>query len=125
VPGTRVLRPLARCSGGPEHWARISSSWHHGKVTPPLTEKYGFTSADIGYFEVHWKTDRMHSARAYELISKHATSSELRAECIARVARATDMRWLFTDGIYRAFVIDADAERSNGASVSRTAAQNQ
>jgi pyrroloquinoline quinone (PQQ) biosynthesis protein C len=79
------------------------------RVTPPLTEKYGFTTEDIGYFEVHWKTDGMHSARAYELVSKHASTAELRSECLACVARETEMRWLFTDGIYQAFVTGAEA----------------
>ncbi len=74
------------------------------RVTPPLIEKYGFKDADIGYFEVHWKTDAMHSERAYQLVDKYATTPELGAECLARVARATEMRWLFTDGIYRTFV---------------------
>jgi len=46
----------------------------------------------------------MHSARAYELVSRHADTIELQAECLVRVARATEMRWLFTDGIYRTFV---------------------
>ena len=27
-----------------------------------------------------------------------------RRECLARVARATEMRWTFTEGIYRTFV---------------------
>jgi pyrroloquinoline-quinone synthase len=132
---TEALVDWCRARACYDHWLVAAAALNIGlesqvvgimeRVTPPLIEKYGFTSADIGYFEIHWKTDRVHSARAYELISKHATSSELRAECIARVARATDMRWLFTDGIYRAFVIDADAERSNGASFIRPAAQSQ
>jgi hypothetical protein len=43
---------------------------------------------------------------------------ELRSECLARVARATEMRWLFTDGIYRAFVVGegaASAEKDYAA----------
>ncbi len=74
------------------------------RVTPPLLEKYAFKNAEIGYFEVHWKSDTMHSERAYQLVDKYAATPELRAECLARVARATEMRWLFTDGIYRTFV---------------------
>ncbi len=74
------------------------------RVTPPLLEKYGFKDADIEYFEVHWKTDAAHSERAYHLVDKYAATPELRAECLARVARATEMRWMFTDGIYRTFV---------------------
>ena len=85
------------------------------RVTPPLTEKYGFTNDKIGYFEVHWKTDTMHSMRAYELVSKFAASPELHAECLTRVARATEMRWLFTDRIYRTFVSGENANQPRTA----------
>jgi pyrroloquinoline-quinone synthase len=53
---------------------------------------------------VHWKTDQMHSQRAYEIVDKYARAPEVQKECLTRVGRATEMRWLFTDGIYRTFV---------------------
>ncbi|HZO81991.1 MAG TPA: hypothetical protein VFB33_09895 [Candidatus Binataceae bacterium] len=37
-------------------------------------------------------------------MDKYAMTPELCAEGLARVARATEMGWLFTQGIYRAFV---------------------
>ena len=42
--------------------------------------------------------------RAYEIVDKYARAPEVQKECLARVGRATEMRWLFTDGIYRTFV---------------------
>ncbi len=74
------------------------------RVTPPLLDKYGFSRDEVGYFIHHWETDAMHSERAFQLVDKYARTPELQAECLARVARATEMRWLFTDGIYRTFV---------------------
>lgn len=120
LPTTEALVDWCRTRAFYDHWLVAAAALNIGlesqvvgimeRVTPPLIQKYGFATSDIGYFEVHWKTDQMHSARAYELISKHATSPELRAACLARVARATEMRWLFTDGIYRECVINAKAE---------------
>jgi pyrroloquinoline-quinone synthase len=78
------------------------------RVTPPLIEKYGFEEREVDYFMVHWKTDQMHSQRAYEIVDRYARTSEVQKECLMRVGRATEMRWLFTDGIYRTFV-DAGA----------------
>ena len=120
LPTTEALADWCRTRAFYDHWLVAAAALNIGlesqvvgimeRVTPPLTEKYGFTSADIGYFEVHWKTDRMHSERAYELVSKHANTIELRDACLIRVTRATEMRWLFTDGIYRTFVDGAQAE---------------
>jgi pyrroloquinoline-quinone synthase len=120
LPTTEALADWCRARAFYDHWIIAAAALNIGlesqvvgimeRVTPPLTEKYGFAGADIGYFEVHWKTDAIHSARAYELVSKHATTPELQSECLARVARATDMRWLFTDGIYWAFVSSAGAD---------------
>lgn len=114
LPTTEALVDWCRTRAFYDHWLIAAAALNIGlesqvvgimeRVTPPLTEKYGFATADIGYFEVHWKTDRIHSARAYDLVSKYADSPELRSQCLARVARATEMRWLFTDGIYQAFV---------------------
>jgi pyrroloquinoline-quinone synthase len=114
LPTTEALADWCRARAFYDHWLIAAAALNIGlesqvvgimeRVTPPLTEKYGFTTADIGYFEVHWKTDATHSARAYQLVSKYANTPDLRSECLARVARATEMRWLFTDGIYQKFV---------------------
>jgi len=119
LPTTEALADWCRTRAFYDHWLVAAAGLNIGlesqvvgimeRVTPPLTEMYGFTNADIGYFDVHWKTDGMHSARAYDLVSRHASTPELRLECLARVARATEMRWLFTDGIYRTFVTDEEA----------------
>jgi pyrroloquinoline-quinone synthase len=121
LPTTEALVAWCRTRAFYDHWLVGAAGLNIGlesqvvgimeRVTPPLIEKYGFSSAEIGYFEVHWKTDAMHSERAFDLVSKHAASAELRAECLARVAQAAEMRWLFTDGIYQRFVINAEAER--------------
>lgn len=72
------------------------------RVTPPLRERYGFRPEEIGYFDVHLATDHVHAERAYAIVDKHAQTPDLQVACVARVARATEMRWLFTDGIQRA-----------------------
>ena len=122
LPTTEALVDWCRIRAFYDHWVVGAAGLNIGlesqvvgimeRVTPPLTEKYGFRNADIGYFEVHWKTDTMHSERAYQLVCKYAATPELQGECLARVTRATEMRWLFTDGIYHAFVA-ADRSSSN------------
>ncbi|MBV8771681.1 MAG: iron-containing redox enzyme family protein [Deltaproteobacteria bacterium] len=114
LPTTEALVDWCRTRAFYDHWLAAAAALNIGlesqvigimeRVTPPLTEKYGFASADISYFEVHWKMDGLHSARAYELVSRYANNPELRSQCLARVARATEMRWLFTDGINQAFI---------------------
>jgi pyrroloquinoline-quinone synthase len=119
LPTTEALVDWCRTRAFYDHWLVGAAGLNIGlesqvvgimeRVTPPLVDKYGFTDDDIGYFQVHWKNDAVHSERAYELVSRYAVTAELRAECLARVARATEMRWLFTDGIYRTFVIGDQA----------------
>jgi pyrroloquinoline-quinone synthase len=126
LPTTEALVDWCRTRAFHDHWIVAAAGLNIGlesqvvgimeRVTPPLVEKYGYANADIGYFEVHWKTDQMHSERAYQIVAKYATTPDLRAECLARVARATEMRWLFTDGIYRTFVSgEASAPAERGA----------
>jgi pyrroloquinoline-quinone synthase len=119
LPTTEALVDWCRARAFYDNWVVAAAALNIGlesqvvgimeRVTPPLLDKYSFSNTDIGYFEVHWKTDSMHAERAYRLVSKYATTAELQAECLARVARATEMRWLFTDGIYRTFVVAEDA----------------
>ena len=114
LPTTEGLVSWCRTRAFYDHWVVGAAGLNIGlesqvvgimeRVTPPLKEKYGFVDDEIGYFLVHWATDAMHSERAFQLVDKYARSPEIQAECLARVARATEMRWLFTDGIYRTFV---------------------
>jgi pyrroloquinoline-quinone synthase len=135
LPTTEALGDWCRVRAFYDHWLIAAAALNIGlesqvvgimeRVTPPLTEKYGFQTADIGYFEVHWKTDGIHSARAYELVSKHASTPELRSECLARVTRATEMRWLYTDGIYHALVASTATSQAERERYIRAGAQSQ
>ena len=114
LPTTEALVDWCRTRSFYDHWLVGAAGLNIGlesqvvgimeRVTPPLIDKYRFKPGEIDYFEVHWKTDQMHSERAFQIVDKFATTDELRRECLARVARATEMRWLFTDGVYRSFV---------------------
>ncbi len=117
LPTTEALVDWCRTRAFYDHWVVGAAGLNIGlesqvvgimeRVTPPLKERYGFAPAEIGYFEVHLATDQMHSERAFRVVAKYAQTPELQAECLARVARATEMRWLFTDGIYQACVAAA------------------
>lgn len=76
----------------------------YARTTPPLIEKYGFTEAEVTFFQLHIVADTEHGERGFEILERHATTSEIRAKCLRLVREATMMRRLYLDGLYRKYL---------------------
>ncbi|GEN33416.1 MULTISPECIES: TenA family transcriptional regulator [Aneurinibacillus] len=74
------------------------------KQTPILREKYGFTDHEIEFFDLHIVSDEIHGERGYQIVLKYANTPELQERCLKAVQKATEMRRMYIDGIYRAVV---------------------
>lgn len=73
---------------------------------PPLREKYGFSEEETIFFEIHIESDKVHGERGYQVVEKYAVTPEDQQRCLDLVKVATEMRWMYMDGIYRALVRD-------------------
>ena len=51
----------------------------------------------------------MHGERGYQIVERHSTTPEKQAESADTVREATEMRWQYMTGLYRAFVLKEDA----------------
>lgn len=71
---------------------------------PPLREKYGFTEDETVFFDVHIVSDVVHGERGYQIVEKYATTPGEQERCLDLVHQATEMRWLYMDGLYRELV---------------------
>lgn len=74
------------------------------KQLPPLREKYGFTEDETIFFDVHISSDVVHGERGYQIVEKYATDRAEQLRCLDLVHQATEMRWSYMDGLYRALV---------------------
>jgi len=47
----------------------------------------------------------VHGERGYQIVERHCTSPARQAEAVDAVRQATEMRWQYMTGLYRAFVV--------------------
>ena len=72
---------------------------------PPLKQHYGFTDHEVEFFAIHIEADEVHGERGYQIVERHCTTPERRAEALEQVRQATEMRWQYMTGLHRAFVL--------------------
>jgi pyrroloquinoline-quinone synthase len=72
---------------------------------PPLTTRYGFTTHEVEFFAIHIEADEIHGERGYEIVERHADTDDKRATAVDAVRQATEMRWQYMTGLYRAYVL--------------------
>lgn len=82
----------------------------YAKTTPPLIEKYGFTEDEVLFFRLHIVADTEHGERGYEILERHAKTTEIKAECLHLIRQATMMRRLYLDGLYRKYLAVPQAQ---------------
>ena len=75
---------------------------------PPLKTHYGFTDHEVEFFAIHIEADEVHGERGYEIVEKYADTPEKRAAAVQAVREATEMRWQYMTGLYRAYVAKED-----------------
>jgi pyrroloquinoline-quinone synthase len=71
---------------------------------PPLREKYGFTDDETIFFEVHIASDVIHGERGFQICEAYARTPQEQEHCLELVRQATEMRWMYMDGIHRELV---------------------
>lgn len=76
------------------------------KQTPILREKYGFTDEEVEFFDLHIVSDEIHGERGYQIVLEHADTPELQQRCLDIVRVGAQMRYMYTDGLYRSYVQD-------------------
>jgi pyrroloquinoline-quinone synthase len=76
---------------------------------PALKPLYGFTDHEIEFFAVHIEADEVHGERGYEIVETYADTDAKRATAVDAVRQATEMRWQYMTGLYRAYVAKEDA----------------
>jgi pyrroloquinoline-quinone synthase len=72
---------------------------------PPLKPLYGFTDHEVEFFAVHIEADEVHGERGYEIVETYADTDAKRAAAVEAVRQATEMRWQYMTGLYRAYVL--------------------
>jgi pyrroloquinoline-quinone synthase len=72
---------------------------------PPLKPKYGFTDHQVEFFAIHIEADEIHGERGYEIVEQYSTTQAERGRAIEAVRQATQMRWQYMTGLYRAYVL--------------------
>jgi pyrroloquinoline-quinone synthase len=71
---------------------------------PPLRSHYGFGDREVEFFAIHIEADQVHGERGYQIVERHCTTEAMRAEAGDQVRQATEMRWQYMSGLYRAYV---------------------
>jgi pyrroloquinoline-quinone synthase len=72
---------------------------------PPLKTHYGFTDHEVEFFAIHIEADEVHGERGYQIVERHSTTADTQAQAIEAVRQATEMRWQYMSGLYRAYVL--------------------
>ncbi len=75
---------------------------------PPLKSHYGFSDHEVEFFAIHIAADEIHGERGYQIVEQHAGTPDKQAVALAAVREATEMRWQYMTGLYRAFVLKED-----------------
>ncbi len=76
---------------------------------PPLRTHYGFTDHEVEFFAIHIEADEVHGERGYEIVEQACTTPEMRMRAVEAVREATEMRWQYMTGLYRAYVLKDEA----------------
>ncbi|MBX5435884.1 MAG: iron-containing redox enzyme family protein [Alicyclobacillaceae bacterium] len=74
------------------------------KQLPPLLEKYHFTKEEVEFFDLHIVSDEIHGERGYQIVLDYANTPELQQRCLEVIRDGAEMRWMYMDGLYRAYV---------------------
>lgn len=77
----------------------------YSRNLPPLKTHYGFTDHEVEFFAIHIVADEVHGERGYQIVEKHCTTPERQADALDAVRQATEMRWQYMTGLYRALVL--------------------
>ena len=72
---------------------------------PPLRTHYGFTGHEVEFFAIHIEADEVHGERGYEIVERASVTHEMRARAVDAVREATEMRWQYMSGLFRAYVL--------------------
>ncbi len=72
---------------------------------PPLKSHYGFTDHEVEFFAIHIEADEVHGERGYQIVEKYCPTPEMQAQALEAVRQATEMRWQYMTGLYRAYVL--------------------
>ena len=72
---------------------------------PPLRTHYGFSEHEVEFFAIHIEADEVHGERGYQIVERACPTAELQARALERVRQATEMRWQYMTGLYRAYVL--------------------
>ena len=75
---------------------------------PPLKTHYGFSDHEVEFFAIHIEADEVHGERGYQIVERHATTADRQADAVDAVRQATEMRWQYMSGLYRAYVLKED-----------------
>jgi pyrroloquinoline-quinone synthase len=54
---------------------------------------------------VHIEADEVHGERGYEIVERACTTPDMRERAVDAVRQATEMRWQYMTGLYRAYVL--------------------
>ena len=103
-----VLRDLAaavphrrrRAAGRP----RVAGARHLPAQPAALRTHYGFNDREVEFFAIHIEADEVHGERGYQIVERHCTTPAMQEEALDQVRQATEMRWQYMSGLYRAFV---------------------
>lgn len=72
---------------------------------PPLKPLYGFTDHEVEFFAIHIEADEVHGERGYEIVERACTTRDMQERAVEAVRQATEMRWQYMTGLYRAYVL--------------------
>ena len=72
---------------------------------PPLRAHYGFSDREVEFFAIHIEADEVHGERGYQIVERACPTPDLQARALERVRQATEMRWQYMTGLYRAYVL--------------------
>ena len=75
---------------------------------PPLKPLYGFTDREVEFFAIHIEADEVHGERGYEIVEQACTTRAMQERAVDAVRQATEMRWQYMTGLYRAYVVKED-----------------
>lgn len=114
LASTRALQAWCYCAAMREHpivavaglvvglESQVPSIYR--RQAPALREQHGFTDEEVEFFDLHIVSDEIHGERGYQIVLEHADTPELQRQCLRICEVGAEMRLLYTDGLYRAYV---------------------
>ena len=64
---------------------------------------------EVEFFAIHIEADEIHGERGYEIVEHYSTTLDMRERAVEAVRQATEMRWQYMTGLYRAYVLKEDS----------------